>query len=383
MFLPAETRERVQYVIGFDGPGHNFETIARARTIDSNFDTSRERVFGFNGQNDPVHVLGEYHLSPSSNTFYVYCFADSLKGIHILSDNWTPDGRLATSYENGVLTCAGQGPVAAFANDLMNNVMRLPSEYRYDAGRLIMGMVDAAVTDSIDFEMPALRDIGLLLRTLPPTITLTILANPVQFFSALHELGVPPLITALVAVNPVGALVLTMGITAIAVLVGARIELLHQIIDFVADIARTAGAMLSQGGQFLLNTLDSFRETINNFAQWLGNIFASRQSSAAGFVSSGDFTLRFDLLNNAYQTFTAASNDLNELSSMLRAQASRLSGQSGFGISGIQRSINNLARDLDRLGDDVSSIAQFTTTLNEITQRYENLAFGELASGTG
>jgi len=62
----------------------------------------------------------------------------------------------------------------------------------------------------------------------------------------------------------------------------------------------------------------------------------------------------------------------------LRAVANRLAGQTGFGIPGIQRSINNLARDLDRLSDDVDSTAQFTTILSETTQKYENMALEAL-----
>jgi len=368
-------------VYTFDAPGHNLVTIDRARAQNPNFEAMRELIFAFNGQNDPVHVLGEYRLPLNHNSFYVYSALDSIKDVHCLFARFNEYGEFTARYENEILTCAGQGPIAGLASDLNANILRLPSDTRYEAARTIMDIVNTVVTEAIDSSDVTIRELGTVLRTLPLAITHTVLADTSQFFGVLHELGVPPLLTTLVAVNPQGALILTLWITTVAVSTGVRIELLHQLIDFMSDIARTAGALLSKGGQLLLNTLDSFKGTINNFAQWLGNIAANRRSFAGGFVGSGDFTLRFDRLNDAHQNFRSVSNGLNDSSDSLRAAASRLSGQTGFGIPSIQRSINNLARDLSRLGVDVSSIAGFITLLNETTQNYENMAFNELASG--
>jgi len=374
-FMFSRFRDMIGAVHTFDAPGHNLITIERARAENPNFEAMRELIFAFDGENDPVHVLGEYRLVLDHNSFYVYSALESIKDVHCLFARFCGEGTFTIGAE--------QGPIAGLASDLNANVLRLPRDDRYVAAGAIMDIVNMMVTEAIDSSDVSLRELGTVLRTLPAAITFTVLADPLQFLSVLHELGVPPLVATLVALYPEAVLILTLGITAIAVSIGARIELLHQIIDFVADIARAAGAMLSQGGQFLLNTLDSFRETISNFAQWLGNIATSLKSSAAGFISSGDFTLRFDLLNSAHRNFRAISSSLNDSSDSLRAQASLLSGQTGFGIPGIQRSLNNLARDLSRLSDDVNSIAGFITILNDTTQSYENMAFSELASGAG
>jgi len=92
-----------------------------------------------------------------------------------------------------------------------------------------------------------------------------------------------------------------------------------------------------------------------------------------------DFILNFAPLEGVNNTLRAATSGLNDSSERLRVQANRLAGQSGFGIPGIQASINALAQDIARLGGDVNLIAGFVTTLHDTTQRYEDMAFRELS----
>jgi len=87
-----------------------------------------------------------------------------------------------------------------------------------------------------------------------------------------------------------------------------------------------------------------------------------------------DFMLKFDQLNGTIDKFRDVSNSLTSSQSELNVLASRLSGMSGFGIPQIQAAINNLARDLARLGIDTSDIATFVSELQSIVINYENKA---------
>jgi len=96
-----------------------------------------------------------------------------------------------------------------------------------------------------------------------------------------------------------------------------------------------------------------------------------------------DFILKFDQLNGTIDKFRDVSSSLTSAQSELNAQASRLSGMSGFGIPQIQAAINNLARDLARLGSDTNDIASFVGELQSIVIDHENKAVTALGGTNG
>jgi len=75
------------------------------------------------------------------------------------------------------------------------------------------------------------------------------------------------------------------------------------------------------------------------------------------------------------QNIRSCANSLDSAAARLATQANRLAGQSGLSIHTLRLGITNASVQTRRLSRDVGDIANFLTTVQSTTQRFEDAAF--------
>jgi len=320
--LFSENNGYIYQVIALDAPGFNDATYQLVREKWGNqWDGAVERIFGVNGENDYVHVLGERHIILGENTFYIQTpGASDPYGFHdistrlILDENGRP---LLDEYGNPRLHDWGErGPFADFFVELNETLIRhLPPDQRHRAGEVIMSLAEWVIGDGSlpDWSWSDTGNVLMAFRDILFVITRTGLENPDILINMILELcrDNPWLAVGLIALLPL-MLPFVIGTVTVAVI----LHVIDSIIRALPDIINATGGFFVSVGNFLLETFNAFRNSVERLVQWISNAWNARGRNYA--AANPHIMVNTVQLRNHANRVQAVNNRIGNLDSSMR-----------------------------------------------------------------
>lgn len=326
--LFSQHEDIIRQVIALDAPGFNRNVYEEARRLWGNqWDDITSRMFGINGENDFVHPLGERHIIPAENSFYIQTpDASDPYGFHAITTRFDENGRLNLWGEDAAGNKIERGAVANLTGELIDIFTRhLTPEQRQNTAEIVMSLVEWGLGYGETPEWPGALNALSFARDFAFVITRTALTNPDALMDVLSELNAGETIAQWARDNPliVIALVMLSPVLIPMLLKTLKVVLVLHIID---SIIRALSSIAGAVGDFFVAAFNAVRDSIIGFAQWIRN-----QQERHG------------------RNYAAENPNIIVNTGQLRAYASRISAVNRR-IGNVDRAMNSLWRDV-RLQD--------------------------------
>lgn len=320
--LASEHASSIENCVSIDGPGFSDELIAKLKEDmpggQSAYDRQVDKCYAVYGENDYVHNLGETHIIKEGHYFYVHTpdAKGDFAGYHTIFTHIT-NGKLNNTPEDNV----PEGPVSQLAKDVVAALRRLSNQERYDCAVLAMQIIENANmgSDTLTVDLDLLSLFSLPAEVIEVLVT-TLVNNPENIFSVLHELGIDQKIVDFVVNNPLitcaVALAAVIFIEPILKVVTSVVAIVY-LIDAVAEIISGIVELGTEIKEFLSDCFTAIREWCEDVKQWWRETFekgvAYARSNPYFKVDADNLYTYADRVSTVMTRIKNLDRDLNDL----------------------------------------------------------------------
>jgi hypothetical protein len=180
--ISSKHGDRITQCISLDGPGFSHEFVEKSNK-NGNYESQRDKIWAYNGENDYVSILGQESIVPDGHTLYIKYTGDGLDFM-LFHD---AKGLL----ENGEMSLVfGDTKFREFLIDAIGKVQNLPPEQQARAAELIMMLCEDFVgSDEPIKSGMTTQDFNELIEILTPFIIDVLADCPGKIDDVLKELG--------------------------------------------------------------------------------------------------------------------------------------------------------------------------------------------------